>query len=81
MVRRLEGNMVAAGQLAGRRLAVDARDEEFVDPEVVVGDAADRNFQGVEHRLVEPATCPHAAHDELDMIDEATAMEFLRFHA
>src|SRR5690606_31712227 len=79
-VAGLEGEMVATGQLARRRLAVGGRDEQLVDPEMVVALAAEGQLQNLEQGLVEAAAGLDVAHDQLDMVDQAAAMQGLDFH-
>src|SRR5689334_6407624 len=71
----LEGEMVAAGQLAGRRLAVEARDEKLVDPEIVLLLSTDRYAENVENSLVEAAARLDVADHKLDVVDQPAAVE------
>ena len=80
VVGGLEGEMVAAGELAGGFGTIPGRDEEFVVPEMAVGAAAKRDAEHLEHRLVEGAAGGEVGDDQLDMVDQATAVELHRFH-
>lgn len=72
--------MVAAGQFPERRFAVRAGNEEFVRPEVGVGAAADRHADNRQHGLIKTPAGREIAHDELEVIDQPAAMQFLCFH-
>ena len=79
-ILRLERQVVATGQLAVCSLAVGSGDEQLVGPEVVVGLAAYRHAQHVEHGAVESPAGLQVAHDQLDVVDQAATVQFVRFH-
>jgi hypothetical protein len=72
--------MDAARQRAIRRRRLLVRDEELVGPEVILRFSADRNLQYVENGLVETLARREILHDELDVVDQSPAMQFLGFH-
>ena len=80
-IGRLEGKVMASGELAERRRAVCGRHEQFVRPEIVGFLPADRHIEHFEDRAVEFAARLQVSDDQLDMVDQAAAMQLLRFHA
>jgi hypothetical protein len=64
-----------------RRVAVGGGYEQFVGPEVILGRAPERYSQHGENRFVERAARPNVAYDELDVIDQAAAVQFLSWHS
>ncbi len=79
-VLSLECEVNTARQLAQRGFALRRRDVEFVRPDMVVAFTAERNLQQVEDRAIELLARLDIPDDELDVIDQAAAMQFLRFH-
>jgi hypothetical protein len=76
----LEGKVMAAGQLPLSRLAAGCRDEKLICPEVVGSFAGHRDAQHFKNGPVKSTTGLNIRHDKLNMVDQATAMEFLNFH-
>ncbi len=72
--------MHAAGELAQCRLAFLRRNVELVVPEMIGAFAAQRNTEHLEARRVETPARFDVLHDELHVIDEAAAIQTLRFH-
>ena len=78
--RALEREMHAAGVFAQRRVALARRNEQLVGPDVILSLAADRDAQHVEHRPVEALAGRDVLDNELHVIDEPSAMQFMGFH-
>lgn len=79
-VFRLKRQMMAAGQPALRGFAVARRNEQLVRPEESRTRTARRNPQDVEDGRIEPLRGGKIGDHELDVVDQAAAMEFLRLH-
>ncbi len=80
-VRRLEGEVMAPGEHARGRFAVRSGDEQFVGPEKAVAGSAHGNAEHVEHGAVERLAGGQVAHDQLDVVDQAAAVQLHGFHA
>src|SRR5690606_38228607 len=63
-----------------RRWTVRARHEQLIDPEIVLLAAAHRHAEHREDRFVEAAAGAEVGDHKLDMVDQPTAMNFVRFH-
>ena len=73
--------MMPARQDPLRVLTLARGDEQLVCPEILIAGAAQRNIQGFENCLVEPSSGGKVPHDQLDVIDQSTPMQFLDFHS
>ena len=70
-----QSEMMAAGELALRRLAVGGRDEQFVGPEIVGLAAADGNLEYIEQGRIEAPAGVEIGNDEPDVIDQTSAVK------
>src|SRR5262249_13390307 len=75
LVGGLEREMDATRQLASGGATVRGRDEQLVGPEEAGALAAERHAEGVEHGPIESPAPGQGAHPEMDVIDQAPAMD------
>ena len=72
----LESDVMAAGELSRGFRTVRRRDEKLIAPEMAGRIALDRDAQDLEHGLVEAPARVEVRHDQLDVIDQSSAMQF-----
>jgi hypothetical protein len=75
-IRRLESEVDSPSQLAVGGLAVGGRDDELVGPEEALALAADRDAEHVQHRFIEAPARRQVRDHQLDVIDQAAAVQF-----
>ena len=80
VILRLECQVMATRQLSLRRFAVGRGNEQLIRPEIIFAGAAHGNLQHLQYRAIERQAGGQVAYDHLQMIDQATAMQFLGFH-
>jgi hypothetical protein len=73
--------VVASGELALGGFAARGRDEQLVGPEIVLAAAGHGDLQYPEDRAVEGSGGCEILHDQLDVVDQAAAVEFVGRHA
>lgn len=79
-VLRLEGEVMATGQCAERCRAVDGSDKQLVSPEVTLTRAADWHIEGGQYGPVKALAGGQVFHHQLEMVDQPTPMQCVRFH-
>ena len=79
-VARLEGKVVATGQSTLRGLASCTGNKQFIGPEIILANATHGHLQHFEDGLVEPVARLQVVHDQLQVVDQATTMQFIDFH-
>src|SRR5690606_28002434 len=77
----LEREVMTTGQLSLRGFAVYRRDEQLVRPEIAFAGAADRHAERLEDGGVEALRGGEIPHDQLNVIDQASPVQLLRFHS
>src|SRR5687768_3128019 len=73
--------MMPAGQEPLRGFTVGRGDKQFVCPEILVGSATDWNIQALKDGRVKPPRGSKVSYYQLNVIDQSTPVQCLRFHS
>jgi hypothetical protein len=77
----LGSQVMAPGRGALRSFAVGRRDEQLVRPEKPITGTTNGNIQNIEDGCIKRLGSGKVAQYQLDVIDQSSAVKFLRFHA
>jgi hypothetical protein len=76
----LEGQVMSASQLALGCSTLWCRDKELIGPEIIGCVARHWNIEHCKYGSIESATALNVRDDKLNVVDQATPVEFLCFH-